>query len=166
MFHLRERRINIFLAVMDSAVLLVAFLAMGAITVPVLEPLDKLCLSGFLLFVCMMCLSSFDFYSSRRTGSCFSDLFILAKGFVLAASLLAVTRLLVKPLPLRIDTLIEFLVCACVSLGLYRFGLRLLLRRMRELGYNVKKVIVLGQSPLVEEILKKIIVLRVFVVLN
>ena len=68
-----------------------------------------------------------------------------------------VSKFVFESLPLRTDTLIEYLATACVALGLYRFGLRVILRRLRELGINVKKVVILGQSPLVEQILNKIV---------
>jgi Undecaprenyl-phosphate glucose phosphotransferase len=98
----------------------------------------------------------FQLYRSRRTGSIFADTLILLK--VCAASLVILqfgTEWFAALLPSRYF-LLRFAGITLLFLGVARIAVRLLLRRLRELGYNTKRVVVVAAPSLYERLARKL----------
>lgn len=98
----------------------------------------------------------FQLYRSRRTGPVLADTLILLK--VSAASLAILqlgTEWFAAPLPSRFF-LLRFAGITLLALGAARIAVRLLLRRLRELGYNTKRVVVVAAPPLYERLARKL----------
>jgi Undecaprenyl-phosphate glucose phosphotransferase len=148
----RARLTNLLLSGLDSIVLLSSFLLV--IMARFREaPQPVLFFGVVLLFpLCLITLSFFGLYNSRRTASCFSDFFIILKSMILTALLIAILNFLLAGSGINMLFLIRFLTVAFLTLAAYRSVLRLILRRFRERGINTKKVVLVGLNPLVGEI--------------
>lgn len=156
MFKIRARLTNFLLAGLDSAILSAALLVvMTFCSREYSQPILFLGL-GMLFPLCLITLSLFGLYNSRRTGSCFSDLIIIVKSWILASVLLILLNFGLTEYSLYLMSLIPIVTLTLLILAVYRITLRLILRRLREQGINTKKLILVGISPFVEQILNTI----------
>ena len=156
MFNIRARLTNFLLAGLDSVILLAAVLGVMTLRSPEYLQSIRFPELGLLFPLCLFNLSFFGLYNSRRTGSCFSDSFIIVKGLILTTVLLTAWNFLLAEDSINLMLLIPFVSVAFLALATYRAAMRLILRRLRERGMNTKKLIFVGFSPLVDQLLEKI----------
>lgn len=156
MFRIRTRMTNFLLAALDAVILSAAFLAVRMWCAREYSPLALWVGLGMLFPFCLMTLSFFGLYNSRRTGSCFSDRVIIVKSWILVSALLTILNLVLRESSLHPISLIPFVTFALLTLAIFRSTLRLILRRLRERGINTKKLILVGLSPFVDQILNSI----------
>jgi Undecaprenyl-phosphate glucose phosphotransferase len=162
MFQLRARLTNLLLGSLDALVTLFCFLVVLYVLpgVPALSDFPDVSAAYSLLVVLLplwsLSFAYFQLYHSRRTDSCFSDVLILLKGIALSTAVLAAMKFFYEPLPLSRSFLAPFLILNLVGLSAFRISMRLLLRRLRQSGVNVKRLLVVGMGPLVDDIVEKI----------
>lgn len=156
MFNIRARLTNFLLAGLDSFILLAAVLAVMNLRSREYSQAIRSLELGLLFPLCLFNLSIFGLYNSRRTGSCFSDTFIIVKGLILTTVLLTTWNFLLAKDSSNLIFLIPLVAVAFLSLATYRGAMRLILRQLRERGMNKKKLILVGLSPFVDQVLEKI----------
>jgi Undecaprenyl-phosphate glucose phosphotransferase len=156
MFRIRARLTNFLLAGLDSVILLAAVLGVMTWHSREYSQSIRFLELGLLFPLCLLNLSIFGLYNSRRTGSCFSDAFIIVKGLGLTTVLLTAWNCLLAEGSIHFLFLISFVTVAFLALATYRSAMRLILRRLRERGMNTKKLILVGLNPLVDQLLEKI----------
>ncbi len=156
MLQLRARLTNILLAGVDSTLLLVVFFTV--LRQRVVPEAWAVAIRAFAIFfpICLAIFFILGLYNSRRTSSCFSDLLILTKGFLLATFLLYPLNLLFLDRWLSLNLVALLGVIGLLALASSRVLLRFVLRRLREHGFNRKKLALVGLSPWVDQILEEI----------
>lgn len=166
MFQLRARLTNLLLATLDALLTAGTFGAVYVLSHIIRGSFENSritwngTVSPSLLFLILpvwsLSFTYFQLYRSQRTGSYFSDAFILIKGILLGAVLLAATKTFYERLPLGKEFLLSFIVLNFLGLASFRLCMRLLLRRLRRRGINTKTLIVIGIGPLLDQIVEKI----------
>ena len=109
-----------------------------------------------LLFVSYYFLSKGGLYSSRRIAPAFEDIYsvIKANSFSFASFILAGYFLSENKLS-RI-VIISYLIISTILLTLSKLGVRKVLRTLFKKGINVRRIILIGNSPKIQEYAKKI----------
>jgi Undecaprenyl-phosphate glucose phosphotransferase len=166
MFRLSARLTNLLLATLDALITAGTF---GAVYVSTGTARGPGVYSGvnwkstvfpWLLFLILpiwsLSFTYFQLYRSQRTGSYFSDAFVLIKGILLGTVLLAAAKTFYEPLPLSREFLLSFVALNFLALASFRLCMRLLLRQLRRRGRDTKTLVVIGIGPILDQILEKI----------
>lgn len=88
----------------------------------------------------------FDIYSTRRTKPFHTEISAIVKTNILAAIILMVGLFTFKIIDFsRLTLILFFILNTCLTIGT-RIGIRLMLKKYRRLGYNLKHCLVVGAT--------------------
>ncbi len=125
----------------------------GTITVP-LESYIKLVL--LLIPVHLSILATMGLYESLRNKRLYWELWRLFLACILDFILVQTVLFIYKEVHFSRGTLILFFAISFIASAVKRIALRLFLRHMRSIGYNLKHVVLVGDSEMAQQYAKKI----------